>query len=191
MIADEPWAHRAALERFSPMVRGVLRRGLRRTSDIDDALQDVFICLFRRVPSLRDPGSLRAFVLSIAFNTLRRERRSGQRRSQLTCDDESIDVSVASSSHEPAASYALLRLGKLLGRLGERERSSFVLSVTEGYTAGEAAETLGVSETTIRRATAYARARIRSWAERDPFLLDYFPARDPAANASMEPLNRA
>lgn len=173
LIAGEPTAARIALERFSPMVRGILRRGLGADADVEDAFQEVFFCVFRRIPALRDPLSLRAFVLGIAFNTLYHERRRRQKRARVTCDDELVAASLVSGPDDAAANYALLRLGKLLGRLGERERQTFVLRFCEGRTALEAAKLLGVSEPTVRRALAYAWSRIRTWAARDPFLLDY------------------
>lgn len=173
LIAGEPTAARIAIERFSPMVRGILRRGLGPDADVDDAFQEVFFCVFRRIPTLRDPLSLRAFVLAITFNTLLHERRRRQKRARFTCDDELIAASLVSAPDEAAASYALLRLGKLLSRLGERERRAFVLRFLEGHTALESAKLLGVSEPTARRALVYAWSRIRTWAARDPFLLDY------------------
>lgn len=173
LIAGEPTAARVALERFAPMVRGILRRGLGTDADVEDAFQEVFLCVFRRVSALRDPLSLRAFVLGIAFNTLYHERRRRQKRSRVTFDDDLVAESLVSGPNEAAASYALVRLARLLARLDERERRSFVLRVFEGRTALESAKVLGVSEPTVRRAFAYAWSRIRTWAARDPFLLDY------------------
>jgi RNA polymerase sigma-70 factor, ECF subfamily len=174
LIAGDAAAARLALERFTPMVRGILRRGLGTDVDVEDAFQDVFFCVFRRVATLRDPASFRAFVLAITFNTLLHERRRRQKRARFTCDDELVAATLASSRDEPAASYAVIRLKRLLSRLGERERRTFLLRFCDGCTALESAETLGVSEPTVRRALAHARSRIRTWAARDPFLLDYF-----------------
>lgn len=173
LIAGERAAAPIAIERFSPMVRGILRRGLGGDAEAEDAFQEVFMCVFHRVSTLRDPLSLRAFVLGIAFNVLFHERRRRQKRARVTCDDELVAASLVSSPDEAAASYAVLRLSQLLGRLGERERRTFVLRFFEGRTALEAAKVLGVSEPTARRALAYAWSRIRKWAARDPFLLDF------------------
>ncbi len=173
LIAGDRAAARIAIERFAPMVRGILRRGLGTDADVEDAFQEVFLCVFHRVTALRDPSSLRAFVLGITFNMLYHERRRRQKRARITSDDELVASSLVSSPDEAAANYALLRLGKLLARLDERERRSFVLRHVEGRTALESAKVLGVSEPTVRRAFAYAWSRIRIWAARDPFLLDY------------------
>jgi RNA polymerase sigma-70 factor, ECF subfamily len=185
LIAGEPAAARVAIERFSPMVRGILRRGLGPDADVEDAFQEAFFCVFRQIPRLRDPLSLRAFILGITLNTLLHERRRRQKRSRITCDDELVASSLVSGPDEAAASYALLRLAKLLGRLGERERRAFVLRFLEGHTALESAKLLGVSEPTARRALGYASSRIRKWAARDPFLLDYIA---PGATDPGEPV---
>ena len=174
LIIGEPTAARIAMERYGPMVRRVLQRGLGPGADIEDAFQDVFLCMFRRVPTLRAPRSLRAFVLAIAYNTILYERRRRRKRARVTCDDELLAASLACAPDDVATSYAFRRLSQLLSRLSDREQRTFVLRVFEGRTALESPEVLGVSQPTARRALACAKSRIRKWAARDPFLLDYF-----------------
>lgn len=173
LLRADPRAPRLAVERFSPMVRGVLRRGLGNDGEVEDALQEVFICLFRRLPSLRDPLSLRPFVLAIAVNTAMHERRRRQRRSILSFAHEPTLTGVAGASGAATANYALARLSNLLRRLTARDRTTFQLRYVEGCTAVEVAQQLGVSEPTARRSFMRAWRRVRVWAARDPFLADY------------------
>lgn len=156
------------------MVRRILQRGLGPGADVEDAFQDVFLCVFRRVSTLRDPRSLRAFVLAITYNTILYERRRRRKRARVTCSDELLTASLACAPDDAATTYAFRRLSQLLTRLSDREQRTFVLRVFEGRTALESAEALGVSQPTARRALACAKSRIRKWAARDPYLLDYF-----------------
>ena len=173
LLRGDAGAPRLALERFSPMVRSVLRRGLGNDGEVEDALQEVFICLFRRLPTLRDPLSLRPFVLAIAVNTAMHERRRRQRRSIMSLGHEPTLMGLASASDDTTASYALARLTRLLRRLTVRDRTTFQLRFVEGCTAVEVAQQLGVSEPTARRSFTRAWRRMRIWAARDPFLADY------------------
>jgi DNA-directed RNA polymerase specialized sigma24 family protein len=45
------------------------------TLEVEDLTQEVFLRVFGRLPSLRDPSALRAFVLAVAMNVLKWELR--------------------------------------------------------------------------------------------------------------------
>lgn len=166
-----PEAPSAAVRRFSPIVRGVLRRALGAHDDLEDAQQEVFSSLFRGIEALRDPLSLRPYVIGIALHTASCERRRRRRRASLTSAAERCAVrSVPDSAR---AKYAFARLERLVRRLGKRERATFVLRFIEGKTVAEVAEVLRVSQSTARRSLSRAQERVNGWAARDPFLLDY------------------
>src|SRR5947208_2049719 len=78
LIAGDLHASRIAWTRFSPMVTRMLRRAFGPAHDVDDMVQDVFLCLHRKVGGLREPRSLKAFVISVTAMTIRYELR--QRR---------------------------------------------------------------------------------------------------------------
>src|SRR5258708_37967427 len=58
-----PAAAAAAWDKFAGLVRGLLWKALGPTADVDDAVQDVFLTLLRRVHALRDPSALTSFVV--------------------------------------------------------------------------------------------------------------------------------
>src|SRR5262249_52308915 len=64
-----------AWRRYAPMVSGMLRRGLGPRADVDDATQEVFLRLFRRIDSLRDATALRAFVVSVTVRVMKWQLR--------------------------------------------------------------------------------------------------------------------
>ncbi|HET6599040.1 MAG TPA: sigma factor, partial [Burkholderiaceae bacterium] len=73
LLEDAPGAARAVWQRFFPVVSGMARRRLGRSSDTEDVVQDVFMSVFRSARALKEPLALRAFVLTITIRTLTRE----------------------------------------------------------------------------------------------------------------------
>ena len=172
LVAGHPDAPRVAWRRFLPMVRRMLRRALSGRTEIDDVAQVVFLCFFRRVHSLRDPVALRAFVIGIALRVAHEEVRRGrrQRRSAQTqaLQDDSVVIAA-----DAAAKHAFANLRRLLERLRYRERAAFTLRFVEGMDCAEVAQALGVSEPTARRSFSRAYKQVMTWAQHDPFLVDY------------------
>lgn len=171
--AGTPGAARAVWERYSPLVRRILSRALGPERDVEDSLQEVFLCLFNKAPELRNPAALRAFIVSIAIRTLRHEIRRRKLRSWLRLDGNSAAQDLRSVNPDPDAREALTRFYALLDRLNTRDRSVFVLHVIEGMDVETVASALQVSVPTIRRCFARAREKIALLAGRDPMLVDY------------------
>jgi RNA polymerase sigma-70 factor, ECF subfamily len=171
LTAGRPEAFRTAWQRFSPLVGGVLRHALG-PDELEDVLQEVFSCLFRRVGTLRDPNALRPFVLAITFNTVKYERRRRRRRARVALIADPAELNLA-GREQPASNLAFVRFVALLRRLAERERTTFVYRFIEGMTVAQVALALNVSEPTARRSFSRAFARMQKWAEKDPFLNDY------------------
>ena len=63
----EAWAVTEAWHRFAPMVLMTADRALGSSTEAEDLAQEVFWRVFRRAKTLRDPGSLRSFVYSVAL----------------------------------------------------------------------------------------------------------------------------
>src|SRR5687767_8818427 len=70
-----PWAEEVAWDRFSPLVRGMLRRSLGPGAEVEDATQEVFIRFFQKVARLRDAAALRSFLIGIAVRVVRKQLR--------------------------------------------------------------------------------------------------------------------
>jgi RNA polymerase sigma factor (sigma-70 family) len=101
-----------------------------------------------------------------------RHRRRSRLYERAPCED--VDAFATQTEAGPVAKNAWLRLQLLLGRLRSRERRAFLLYFVAGMNAPEIASALGVSVPTVRRALGRARQRMDTWAQRDPFLVDYF-----------------
>jgi RNA polymerase sigma-70 factor (ECF subfamily) len=178
LIDKSPAAPRVAWKRFSPMVRRILRRSLGPESDIEDVVQDVFLCLFERVCTLREPAALKAFVISIAVSTTRYEirRRRVRRWVGLSRTAELPDLRVVHADTD--SRQALIHFYRALERINSRDRTAFVLRYIEGMEVAEVADALGISVPTARRCFTRAWQRVSFFASRDPFLVDYLATLD-------------
>lgn len=179
LLARDPAAALVAWRRFFPLVMRLLRRRLG-PSDAADVAQEVFAYFFRGIHRLREPKALRAFVVTLATRALASELRRRQRSVRLQIESDGRQLDVVGERADPISRHALWRLCRLLTRMRERERTVLLMCMVEHREASEAAQVLGVSVPTIRRALARARRRVAMWGETDPFLNE-FARRGPSA----------
>jgi RNA polymerase sigma-70 factor (ECF subfamily) len=176
--SKDPRAATLVWDRYSGLMHGILYRALGPGHDIEDLLQDVFFGFFKNVGTLRDPSSLRSFLIAIAMRTAFTELRRRRVRRWLRLSDDGRLPDVASNDGDARAREAARRLYALLDELSDRERLAFVLRHADGHELTETASLLGVSLATVkrvlRRAEAHMESRAReddllcAWAERSP-----------------------
>ena len=157
-------------QRFAPMVFGMLKRAFGPDHTVDDLAQEVFLVLFDRVPGLREPRALRAFIVSIVAHTIRREirRKTTYRWLHLGGVPDSPGDGVDLDARE-----ALRRLYRILDRLGRDERTAFTLRYFEVMDLDDVAAAMGLSLTTAKRRLAHAFERVTAHAQRDAGLVEY------------------
>lgn len=164
----------ALWERYSPAVRRLLARTLGPSIEIEDLTQEIFLRVFVRLPTLRDPSALRPFTLSVAGNVLKWElrRRWISRRVRLSETGTLPDVEGKSDDIE--ARDALRRCYAIFDKLTAEERIAFSVRYMEGMTAEEVAATLSVSVSTAKRWINRAAAKIAKNVADDPGLQHFF-----------------
>jgi RNA polymerase sigma-70 factor (ECF subfamily) len=170
LSSGDPRAPRVVWHRFAPMVHRMLKRAFGPGYEIDDLVQEVFLVLFDRVSTLREPKALRAFVISITAHTIRRELRRKTAARWLHLGEapapRARDVDLDSRE-------ALARLYDILGRLGSDDRTAFTLRFLEGLELVEVAQAMGVSLATTKRRLTHAWTRVVTHAQRDAALVGY------------------
>lgn len=173
LVVGDDWAIAEAWQRFAPLVLTTAERTLGSKSDAEDLAQEVFLRLFRKVKTLRDPASLRSFVYSVAIRTLKSELRYRRLKAWLTFrGPESLpETSHASTDYE--ARDLLAHLYSLLDRLSPRDRLVFTLRRAEAMTVEEIAATMDISVSTVKRSLAHASARVSQWIAREPALAEF------------------
>ncbi|AKT40254.1 RNA polymerase sigma factor [Chondromyces crocatus] len=171
-----PAAASVAWDRFSPLVRGLLRRSLGPSVDVEDQVQEVFLRFFRQIPTLRDPARVRSFLIGITVRVAGTEIRKRRVRRWLRLTDTGA-VPEESTTLDEDAREAVTRLYAILDGMGADERLAFVLRHVEGLELTEVAAGLDVSLATAKRKLARATARVFARVERDPVLSAYLGPR--------------
>ena len=170
LVAGEAWAIAETWRRFAPMVLVTAERSLGSRSEAEDISQEVFCRLFRRVKTLRDPGSLRSFIYSFAVRVLKAELRRRKVRGWFPFMRPETPLELTFRTVNVEARDLLKKLYALLDRLTPRDRLVFVLRRMESMTVEEVAATMDVSVSTVKRSMAHASSRLSTWIAADPGL---------------------
>jgi RNA polymerase sigma-70 factor (ECF subfamily) len=160
-------------DRFSCVVRGLLRRSLGPTVDVEDQVQDVFLRLFLQVGTLRDPSALRSFVIGITIRVAGTELRRRRMRRWLHLTESGALPEREALPEDEDAREAVARLYALLDRIDDGSRLAFVLRHVEGLELTDVAAALDVSLATTKRRLAKVTARVFALVQRDPILKEY------------------
>jgi RNA polymerase sigma-70 factor (ECF subfamily) len=128
---------------------------------LDDAAQEVFLVVHRRLPELSQHSSLKSWLFGIVLRVARDQRRLLRRKSPHTRSaDAAVDADCIADERgeSPDASAARSEgaalLHRLLDELDEDKRAVFVMVEIEQMTIPEITDALGVNLNTL-----YARLR--------------------------------
>jgi RNA polymerase sigma-70 factor (ECF subfamily) len=158
--AREPLVFEAIYARhFRSIWRSLRRLGVR-DAQLDDAAQDVFVVVHKKLASF-DGRSLRAWLYAIAVRVASDYRREARRRPSATLP-ETIPDAAPGPGRESELAESVRLLHELLGQLDVRKRTVFVLSELEQLSAPEIAEALGVNLNTVYSRQRAARAEFEA-----------------------------
>ena len=119
---------------------------------LDDALQDVFIVVQRRLPEFDGSAQLRTWLYAIALR-IARKYRVRQRKEPSSLDDATLDVALeaeGTDSEGALHSNEKLKLARAaLEALDDEKREVFVLARIEQMSAPEIASIVGVPVNTV------------------------------------------
>lgn len=150
-------------DHFNFVWRSLRRLGVH-PSWVEDAAQDTFLVVHRRLADLRPDASAKAFLFGIALRVARDYRRRAQRKQASSLDVER-EISHTAGPHERAArAEAVRKLEGFLNSLDEDRRAVFVLSELEGMTAPEISSALGANQNTVYSRLRSARERFVAFA---------------------------
>ena len=158
-------------------VVGVVRRLGVPPSDVEDAVQDVFVVLHRRLPELETGPALRFWLRSVAFRVCANHRRWRavhwrRGRGEPIDPDSLYDVVHRPPDEARLLSEAQEALVRVLAKLDDEKQEVFVLTELGERTAGEIAVLTRTSPNTVSSRLRAARKRIESArrsAEHAPF----------------------
>lgn len=140
---------------FEFVWRSLCSLGVPRAS-LDDAVQDVFMVVHRRLGDFEQRSSLRTWLFGIVLRVAANHRRKGARRAQEISED---DVTLVGSSHDPQRAAeeteAAALVQRILAGISQERRAVFLLIELEEFSAQEVAQALGVGVNTV-----YSRLRL-------------------------------
>jgi RNA polymerase sigma-70 factor (ECF subfamily) len=139
---------------FDFVWRSLRRLGVPEAS-ADDALQDVFVVVHRRLGEFGGRSSLKTWLFGIALRVTSDYRRRARRKGGHEPLDEAV-IDPAPGPQEKAVNAEMLGLlDRALEALDDDRRAVFVLAELEQMSAPEIAEALGVKLNTV-----YSRLRL-------------------------------
>jgi len=160
--AEDETAFAELVERYQPRLRYYLRKMLRDGHAAEDALQEVWLDVFRGIGRLLDAGAFRAWLYRIA--RARALRRFRQRQPVTQPLDE--DIVEDESDETPFTAEDVERVHAGLDVLGPDHREVLVLRYIETMSYEEIAGVLGCRVGTVRSRLHYAKRALRAILER-------------------------
>lgn len=137
--------------------------------EADDVGQETFIRFYHALPHFRGESSVETYLTRIAINLSLNELKRRRRRSFLFLPlaeqkDDAAPTRLPQLEQDERAEL----LHRAIQRLKPAFRAVVVLRVLEGYSTGETAAMLGISEGTVKSRLARAHEKLRIWLQ--PFL---------------------
>lgn len=139
------------------------------TEQANDFLQELFMKLIEKPESYHPNYSFQTWLFSVANNMCKNEYRRREVRKEYQTSESlqpKLDY-MKDSSVEPE--QLLEKIFQTLDRLGEEQRSAFLLRYREGFSIREVAEILGLPEGTVKSRLFYAKKML---AEKLEYLKD-------------------
>ena len=155
--ASEPWPARptfeAAYEEYFDFVWLSLRRLGVQSALLDDAAQDVFVVVHRRLHEFEYRSELKTWLFAIALRTARSYRRQ---RQSVPADALEQLAGAGPTPHDALAQVEALRImDDVLAAMDDERRALFIMVELEQIAVPEAAQVLG-----LKLNTAYSRLRL-------------------------------
>src|SRR5688572_16026911 len=158
-LSGDQSAMRALWTRHAPHIDVVVRRLVGHDPDLAaDIAQEVWIQIFRALPSFRGDAQFGTWAHRIAVNRTLNALRRTKRTAALE-----VDVEDDSAAVEPEADRALLAasIEEAAARLSPGARTVFLLHDVEGFTHEEIATRLGITAGGSKSQLFKARAKLR------------------------------
>lgn len=164
----------------APFVWRVLRRHGVREADLEDACQEVFTVVHRRISEFEGRAQLRTWIYEIARRVGLAHGRRARGRREVSSDARAEETDRAPGPEQALEEKrALAWLEQALATLSAPKREAFVLYELEEMTLAEVAAALGCGLNTAHYRVTTAREELRALSARSAL------ARPPATVAAL------
>ncbi len=145
-------------------------RLLGNAEDAEDALQDGLLSAYRNLKRFEGRSQFSTWLTRIVINAALMRRRSKKVRTAMSLDEPAREDELPASERfaddgpTPEQTYQRTELRRLIGEnldeLSPLLRTAFILREVEGFSTGEAASKLGVTENTLKARLWRARQQL-------------------------------
>jgi RNA polymerase sigma-70 factor (ECF subfamily) len=160
--AGDPRAASVLWDRFSPLVRRVLRRTLGPQAEVEQLLQQVFVRVVDQLGTLPESAQLRPFVVAVTARLLVSELRRHRLRRFLRLRSPWHDADSSPPGPDATTRSALASLYDVLDQLDADARLAFTLRHFEGLPITELASATDASVSSAKRRLARASLRVQA-----------------------------
>ena len=170
--ANEDAAYDELVRTYSASIYHVAYRMTGDAAEASDAVQDIFLKIFRNIGGFKGEAALKTWIFKIAFSEILNRLRWWKRRQRFTTLslDESPNGNAPSRNVADAgptpeevlqAKERENAIQQALWRLAREHRSIIILRDIEGFSYAEIADVMGVSIGTVKSRLARARADLK------------------------------
>src|SRR4051812_36781947 len=158
-------AERVVVSILEPRLRCVLRRVLRSSGDVDDALQESLWAFFRALPQFRGETTLPNFALGIArlqaLTQLRRAHRARARHASYCVEYELLAEPACPPHDEFLRGKRSERLSRLCAHLPPEQAQALLLRFVHDWSVSEIAARTSAPPNTVRTRLRLGRSMLR------------------------------
>lgn len=162
--SDEPLTFDRLFGEHARFVALVAMRVLGRDDEVDDIVQDVFMCALKELHRLRQPQAVRGWLKTITVRKAYRLLRRRRLRAWLGLDDpawrQASALEIPAPTCSPEERSLLLRVYQLLDQLPAAERLAWTLRYLEGERLEAVATLCDCSLATAKRRVTAAHSFI-------------------------------
>jgi RNA polymerase sigma-70 factor, ECF subfamily len=168
LIQGESDALTVLFERYSPLVFRIAHRVLRNDAEAEDAVQQVFLDVFRAASQFRpQKGSFKSWLLQFAYHRSFNSRRRLRARGYYVSDsiEDVLPSELFEGADRPlpmASSDVIILVDQVLKLVQPRQRRAIELAYYEGLTAEQTSEVTGESVRVVRHNIYRGLEKLRS-----------------------------
>jgi RNA polymerase sigma-70 factor (ECF subfamily) len=149
---------------YGPHLFRFVSQMLQASPEVEDITQEVWLSIFKGLPSLRDPSKFRSWAFRIARDRIYREYRRRKIPAQAT--EPELAALAENSDAETTLDQEELLRG--LDAISPEHREALVLCFWEDMSYEEISRVTGLSLGTVRSRIHYAKRALRSFLRKEP-----------------------
>jgi RNA polymerase sigma-70 factor (ECF subfamily) len=150
-------------EKYQPRLRYFVRRLDQSSTDVEDILQDIWLVVFRKIITLREPTVFTVWLYKIARNRVYRRMQKKQRIDRIPQGEPPISV----DDNDPDFDVTMIdTIHKALIKIQPHHREVLILHFLELMSYEAIAEVIGCNLGTVKSRMHYAKKSLRCELER-------------------------